>query len=111
MDRVLWACAFICLVIAPSAGADDAGRLEKALGFEEALQAAIKEAEPSIASILVSRSDAYRKYYNDAPPADSPGKLGTFDPTAQPTQQNEERPPRPEEAKKLDLADPANVPE
>ena len=65
MERVLWACTVTLLTVAPcaGAGADDGARLDKSLPFEEGLQAAIKEAEPSIASILVSRSDAYRKYY------------------------------------------------
>lgn len=111
MDRLLWACAAALLAVAPCAGADEAGRLEKALPFEQLLQAAIKEAEPSIASILVSRSDAYRKYFPDNPAADILGKLGTFDPTLPATPKNGEPAPRPVEIKKLDLADPVNVPE
>src|SRR5258708_38640240 len=51
------------------------------LALEESLQDVIKQTEPSVACILVSRSDVYRNFYEDRPPADQPGKLGAFDPT------------------------------
>jgi S1-C subfamily serine protease len=47
--------------------------------YQKALQEVIKEAEPSIACVLVSRSDVYKKIFHDEPPADNPGKLGGFD--------------------------------
>src|SRR5205814_1651055 len=51
--------------------------LEQTIALNQTVQAAIRRAEPSIACILVSRSDAYRKL-GDFPPADDPGKLGSF---------------------------------
>jgi serine protease Do len=46
--------------------------------IEKALVTAAAEVRPGVAAILVSRSEAYRRY--DPPPlADSPGKLGGFD--------------------------------
>ena len=50
------------------------------LALEESLQDVIKETEPSVACVLVSRSSIYRTEYGDKPPADQPGKLGDFDP-------------------------------
>ena len=42
------------------------------------IQKTIARAEPSIACILVSRSDEY-KHFNAAPPDEEAGKLGRFD--------------------------------
>jgi S1-C subfamily serine protease len=50
---------------------------KEALALQEALQAAIEEAEPAIACILVSRSEDYKEF-NQAPSAEEPGKLGGF---------------------------------
>src|SRR3954462_3179402 len=46
--------------------------------LQEAIQQAIERAEPSIACVLVSRSDAYARW-GAAPSAEAPGKLGAFD--------------------------------
>src|SRR5207245_620993 len=35
---------------------------------------------PSVACILVSRSDIYQRWFGDTVPSDNPGKLGAFDP-------------------------------
>lgn len=78
-------------------GADGPG-LKDALALEEAFQDAIQSAEPSIACVLISRSEEYRRWLrSDA--ADIPGKLGSFSPGMS------------DESKKLDLANPDNVPE
>ncbi|MFL5340794.1 MAG: trypsin-like peptidase domain-containing protein, partial [Gemmataceae bacterium] len=71
----------LAVLLAGTAGrADDA--LKQALALEEAIQQATAKAEPSIACILVSRSDAYRKF--DARLGKPvPGKLGDFQPQAQ----------------------------
>jgi S1-C subfamily serine protease len=53
---------------------------QEVLAIEQAMQKAIQRAEPSIVTIVISRSDAYRKLFHDQPPADQPGKLGVFDP-------------------------------
>ena len=80
MVRCLGACG-VCilggLLLLP-AHADDEPRLKSLFAFEEAMQQAIKRAEPAIACILVSRSDYYRKR-GDSPPPDYPGKLGGFE--------------------------------
>jgi serine protease Do len=47
--------------------------------LQEAIRQAIERAEPSIACVLVSRSDAYARW-SAAPSAEAPGKLGAFDP-------------------------------
>jgi S1-C subfamily serine protease len=84
----------------------------EALALEEAMQNAIKEAEPAVVCILVSRSEEYRRQFQDSPPPDQPGKLGSFDrsrPVLRPRRR--QWTPSEDEAKKLDLADPAYVPE
>ncbi|MCS6852747.1 MAG: PDZ domain-containing protein [Gemmataceae bacterium] len=91
------------LVAAPASSANERTSLKEALALQETLQQAIHEAEPAIACILVSRSDAYRQS-GQGPSSDEPGSLGSFD------AQKPSRLPRPE-LKKLDLADPENVPE
>src|SRR5262245_50612138 len=104
----------LALLVGAAAGLGRAGDppgLKDALALEEAFQAAIQEAEPSIACVLVSRSDAYRKYFGDAPPADKPGKLGPFDPKAPPRPGFGEKGLPQEELRRFNLADPANVPE
>jgi S1-C subfamily serine protease len=85
---------------------DDRDSLRSALGLQEALRNAVEQAEPSIACILVSRSDGYRKAYDDVPPADNPGQLGGFNPNLPTRVALPER-----ELQRLHLADPNNVPE
>jgi S1-C subfamily serine protease len=46
--------------------------------LQEFAQQAIARAEPSVASVLVSRSDAYRRW-GALPSAETPGQLGRFD--------------------------------
>jgi S1-C subfamily serine protease len=48
-----------------------------ALALQEALEQAIARAEPAVACVLVSRSDAYRRF-NASPSPDNPGQLGRF---------------------------------
>jgi serine protease Do len=67
---------------------------------EAVAQRAANEVGQSIALVLVSKSDAYRKLFHDSPPADQPGQLGSFQaPAGNPA------------ARKYDLADPRTVPE
>ena len=73
-------CLFsLCLAAATArAGrADDA--LKIALALEEAVQQTTAKAEPSIACILVSRSDVYKRFDSRAGKA-MPGQLGDFQP-------------------------------
>lgn len=61
--------------------------------MQQALEATIQATEPAIASILVTHSDAYRKFFHDEPPADEPGRLGTFTP-GQGSHSQQHPPPR-----------------
>ena len=96
--------------LAPALRAEDQTALTKALALEEAVENAIQKAEPSVACIIVSRSDIYQKRFLDQPPPDNPGQLGSFNPDRA---MHEVHPfARVDEAfKKYDLADPNNVPE
>ncbi len=80
----------------------DPPALKEALAVEKAFQDAIQNAEPSIACVLVSRNEAYQRL-GQAPAADNPGKLGAFAPPP--------NLPADDARRRLDLADPANVPE
>jgi len=68
-----------CLSALAHEGEDKNSFVDIAQVYEKALQEVIKQADPSIVCILVSRSDAYKKIFHDEPPADNPGKLGAFD--------------------------------
>src|SRR5579862_586311 len=68
--------ASLLILALPAAGrADERTRLKD---IQEAMEQIIEKAEPSIARVLVSRSDSYADF-GAAPSADEPGKLGTFD--------------------------------
>jgi serine protease Do len=60
--------------------ADDQPRPADVLALQALIQKTIERAEPSIACILVSRSDEYKRF-NAAPPDPDSGKLGRFDAT------------------------------
>src|SRR5947199_8584294 len=79
MFRTCLALTFACS-LAHALRAEEKPHLKDALALEKSVQDAIKQAEPSIACVLVSRSDAYLKFFADQPPADKPGQLGAFDP-------------------------------
>jgi serine protease Do len=85
----------------------DKTALKNALALEEAVQDVIRQAEPSIACVIVSRSDAYQKVFQEPPPR-SPGQLGSFD--LRGTFLHGEDYQR-EEIKRYDLANSDNVPE
>jgi serine protease Do len=74
--------------------------------LQEAIEQGIARAEPGIACILVSRSDAYGKM-GKGPPSDTPGSLGGFD--------RRRTDPRDDDANRsdraLDLSLPDSVPE
>jgi S1-C subfamily serine protease len=108
----------LCVPVCPVRG-DDVTPSRDVRLLEEAVQNAVQAAEPAVTCILVSRSDVYKKLFQDEPPADSPGKLGAFDPSRFPLEQPSLTRrgrfgigPTPDDgAKKYDLADPGYVPE
>src|SRR5947209_1723369 len=80
MTRTHWLGLLLLLTAAalPARQEDKAAHLKQALALQEVVQKVIDDAEPSVACVLVSRSDAYQLY--DAGPApDQPGKLGGLD--------------------------------
>src|SRR5207248_1405311 len=115
MYRFCVACTLSALACTLLSGlrAEDQSALRSALALEQALQEAIQQAEPSIACLIVSRSDAYRAHFKDQPPPDRPGELGGFDPAQ--TMRGGRNPFRrieeDSQLRKCDLADPENVPE
>lgn len=107
--------ALVLLFAAGRADADESSPalLKRAHALEQLVQRVIRAAEPSVACILVSRSDAYQRY-GQGPAADSSGKLGAFDVDALDrhlrtlTLGKEERE---RIRRRLDLADSRHVPE
>jgi S1-C subfamily serine protease len=83
-----------------------------AAALDEALQAVIKEAEPSVVCILVSRSPRFAEF-GQGPSEDTPGLLGGFDyrKIRYLNALREVKGPRRELAERLALDYPDNVPE
>src|SRR5262245_12720432 len=84
MSRTGWLCtlgACVFWLSAPARGGDPPAGNAALLALQEAMQKAIQDVEPSVACILVSRSDEYQRF-GQGPSADDPGKLGAFDPDA-----------------------------
>jgi serine protease Do len=78
------------------------------VALQEAVRKIIVDNEPSVASILVSRSERYRDF--GAPPSTQPGKLGTFDARNELMRFNIEA-ARKELLRRLDLSTPDPLPE
>ena len=79
MPRVAWIGLPLVLFSFPLVGrADDQPLPADVLALQDRIQKTIERAEPSIACILVSRSDDYKRF-NAAPPDEDSGKLGRFD--------------------------------
>ncbi|MBL8795850.1 MAG: trypsin-like peptidase domain-containing protein [Planctomycetia bacterium] len=91
------------------AWADNAA-LKETLAIQEAMQSAIQEAEPSIACILISRSEDYVKL-GETPQPDGSGKLGRF--LLKRAQESVDSPDlnEREQLKKLDMEHAGYVPE
>src|SRR4051812_49023330 len=100
-------CAIIAafaLALAPIARAED-DPLKQALALEASIKQVVEKAEPSIACILVSRSEAYREFNQLDRTDKAPGKLGDFDaPTERRFQQGADVERKRELLKRLDLA-------
>jgi serine protease Do len=79
MNRVILPVgAALCLMLPALPAADDDKQLQQALALEKTVQKIIRDAEPGIASIVISRSELYARF-GQGPAADQPGKLGAFD--------------------------------
>lgn len=103
MSRKTPAIGLAILVVTAVGRAEDRPGLAEVLGVQETLQKSIRDAEPAVACILVSRSDAYQRC-GQGPMSSSSAiygmdRLGGFDPGDD------------AELKKLDLAHPDYVPE
>jgi S1-C subfamily serine protease len=95
-------------------GADEPSRNKELLALQEAVQKVIERAEPSVACVLVSRSDAYKKLekHVGVPPSDpAAGKLGRFDSQALLGAGNLQDLERRKYILSLDLSNLENVPE
>jgi serine protease Do len=107
----MWRGAILGLLLGPGAlgvaQGQDAVDLQQALALQRVMQRVIAQVEPSIACVLVSRSDAYQRL-GQRPGSDVPGRLGTFDPGSLPKISSEDQIHL---RRKLDLADPAHVPQ
>jgi S1-C subfamily serine protease len=108
MCRPLLPVALMAVVtLAAAVRGEDRAALKDALALEECVQDVIREVEPSVACIAVSRSELYRTQLRDAPPPDSPGRLG--DGRLIPSSSSDNQAAR--ELQKLDLSNPDTVPE
>src|SRR5262245_47088945 len=88
--------------------AEEKSPLKDARALQEAIEQLIEKAEPSVACVLVSRSDGYAKY-RAGPSVDTPGKLGSFD--ARPFLQGVSDPAVQKALYALDLSHPNHQPE
>jgi S1-C subfamily serine protease len=107
MRRCLGGLAVLLACVAAAPAQDDP--LKQALALEESIQKVIAKAEPSIACILVSRSDGYKRF-DPMFGRREPGQLGGFQPPHNAggfhrDMQLEEL------ARRLDLTDPKAVPD
>jgi len=82
---------------------DDPADLKQALALQRVMQKVIRDTEPAVACILVSRSDAYQRMAR-GPAKAQPGKLGGFNPKSLDFFDKDL-------ARKLDLADANVIPE
>src|SRR5438093_4182140 len=108
--RLLWIAA-ACLAVTTDLKADEPSKAFDLSILDKAMQEAIAQAEPAIASISVSRSEDYANFKSSAP-TQEPGELGDFIPPQVP------RGPwrhmggiDSDLVKRLDLANPKTVPE
>ncbi len=107
MGSVHRALAAILLLAIPVLAQGDESRLKEALALQETVQQVIEKAEPSIACILVSRSEKY-----GTPPADvAAGKLGRFDGRFPPPMQQLQEEDQRKYLLSLDMSHPDYLPE
>jgi len=107
MHRTILLTSLGVLVLASaSASGEERSRFADVLALQEAVRQSIERAEPSIACILVSRSDKYRALEGVRPHA--PGQLGRLDFSRVHLSRDD---PQYEALARLDLSDPESVPE
>lgn len=107
MRRLTSLCCLLAIQVLgaePLCAQENNDLLVKALALQRITQAAIAQAEPAIACILVSRSDEYRRL-GQPPGPEGSGRLGSFDANFLDSKSGKE------ERAKLDLADLKHVPE
>ena len=82
--RRAWVCSVAIVLGSTAAVRPDDDAVKHALALEATIQKAVETAEPSIACILVSRSEGYSKLGARFNPGASgePGRLGSFNPNA-----------------------------
>jgi S1-C subfamily serine protease len=98
----------LLLVLLGLASGEERNRFADVLALQEAVRQLIERAEPSIACILVSRSEKYKLYTPSQP--DVPGQLGGFNlRTARLSIRDTD--PEWQAVGNLDLSDPNNIPE
>lgn len=103
----LWLFAFAS---APAALGQDDPDLQKVLALQKVMHRVIAQVEPSVACILVSRSEAYQSY-GLGPDKDQPGRLGDFDPEILRGKPAVSHKDGLLWQRKLDLADPGHIPQ
>lgn len=97
----------VLMLVPASALCQERNRFADVLALQEAVRQSIERAEPSIACILVSRSEKYRAFEGVRP--HEPGQLGRLDLSrVRPMGRDD---PQSEALARLDLSDPDNVPE
>jgi S1-C subfamily serine protease len=98
--------AALLLMPAPALS-QERNRFADLLALQEAFHDSIERAEPSIACILVSRSDKYPA----AAQSQEPGRLGKFSLQGATSRFMDENDPEYQSLRRLDLSNPENVPE
>jgi S1-C subfamily serine protease len=107
--------AFFAVAVSAARAVDDSEPpgFKSALALQQVMQRVIARAEPSIACILVSRSDGYQRL-GLGPSADNPGQLGGYDADAVERSaaiRSLTELERKDLARRLDLGDPDHQPE
>jgi serine protease Do len=109
MRRTTLLTPLVVLMLWPAAGPSEEGnRFADVLALQEAVRQSIARAEPSIACILVSRSEKYRIYEGVQPR--TPGQLGRFN-LHDARRHLSQDDPQFDALARLDLSDPDTVPE
>jgi serine protease Do len=98
----------VLLLLPAPATSEERDRFADVLALQEAVHQSIDRAEPSIACVLVSRSDKYRSLMPAGP--HEPGRLGGFNPQRLHLGMDPSSPEY-QAISRLDLSNPDNVPE